>query len=195
MGKIRIGLYPFLIILLLFLFLAGGAAFSRDRSETVRLETLENEIQSMAKLITGKQVYREVIYLEKGRFLTDKRVLFSVEYVLKAGIDLEKCRIEKRRREGVILYLPPVEIFHIDCDESTIEEYFLKEQLGRIKLSDYDSLIEEEKVRLREEALASDFRTRAKIQAADILEELLLSFDEPVTLRFSETSFREAFNG
>ncbi|MDC7224619.1 MAG: DUF4230 domain-containing protein [Spirochaetales bacterium] len=186
MERKRIGTIYLISILIFSLVIPLAIGMGANRMEIHRLKRLESEIQSMARLITARQTYRDVIYSEKSKILTDKRLLFSVAFTLDAGVDLEHCRIAWDRKQGKILYLPPVEIFSVDCDETSIKQYFAKEQFTSIRFSDYSLILEKEKEQLLREARQSDLIARARYNSVILLEEILSSRGgEDIHIRFA----------
>ena len=184
-GKRRI--IPSLLIIAVLLCGFVSAFAVRNAIAWKRLERFEDEICAMARLVTARQVYREVIYSEKKILISEKRVLFSVLFTVDAGFDLKKCRMERDWMGGVVIFLPPPEIFSIDCDETSINQYIAKEQFSTIRYSDYAEIIGEEKGRIREEASRSDLMIRAEDNARALLEEMLRSVRlGHVSIRFSE---------
>ena len=84
-------------------------------------------MRDLLAIHTMEHVYRDVVYFgEEESFLfiptVDRRVLFSVNIRVQAGIDLtdgiEVFRSEDNDSE-VFVRLPPAEILLVDADEST----------------------------------------------------------------------------
>jgi hypothetical protein len=175
----------FLSLIILMLVLTGTLARSRERT---RLDTLEEKISLQSRLVTARETYREVIYSESSTLFTDKKLLFSADFTVEAGVDLRQCRLRRNWKGQLVLLLPSVRIFSIDCEEDTIQEYIAREFLTKITYSDYAPFIEEEKSRLREEALRSDLIPRAENNVRSFLRGLLsgsgLDF---VRIRFRDT--------
>jgi hypothetical protein len=151
------------------------------------LELIEDRVQRMEQLVTARQTYREVIYTEKKLLLADKRVLFSLIFNVEAGVRLENCRVVKQPGGGVIVYLPPVEILSIDADESSIKQYFVKEQLTPVRFSDFSTVVNEEKEQILIEARASGLENRAEANAVNGITAIFrMAQIENVTVKFSE---------
>jgi hypothetical protein len=161
--------------------------YRANREHTQRLELIEDRVQRMEQLVTARQTYREVIYTEKKLLLADKRVLFSLIFNVEAGVRLENCRVVKQPGGGVIVYLPPVEILSIDADESSIKQYFVKEQLTPVRFSDFSTVVNEEKEQILIEARASGLENRAEANAVNGITAIFrMAQIENVTVKFSE---------
>ena len=170
------------------LFTTAVFFYRQSRYQSLQtLEQLEDRVQRMERLITARQTYREVIYTERKLLLSDKRVLFSLIFTVEAGFKLENCRVEKQSDGGVIVYLPPVEILSIDADETSIKQYFAKEQFSMIRFSDFSSVIEKEKERILEEARLSGLKNRALSNGINTITSLFrLAGIDNVTVKISE---------
>ena len=153
----------------------GLYLFIQSRNNIHRLEILEEKIRTLSRLTGARQSYREVIYLEGERAFARKEVLFSAVFTVEAGVNLEKCRFVRSRRGDTVLYLPPVEIFPVDCDETSIEQYYSRERFTRIRSSDIDAVLVDEKKRIMEEARRSDLSARAEKNIKEILGEIFRS--------------------
>src|SRR6056297_3182549 len=116
---------PCMIVALLLA--ASGCPFQK-RPDIPQIET---RIREICELPGYEHIYREIIYLdEQTSFLAipvvDKRVLFSVDVRIQAGIDLNKgFSVEPVSRKVVRVYLPGAEILLADADEGSIHQYFL----------------------------------------------------------------------
>lgn len=130
----------------------------RDR----RIEEAGNQIRNLKELVTARQIYRNVIYTEvKENLIVDKRSLFTINYVVTAGVDLSSGFSLKADDNRIVVTYPYPRIFSIDADESSIDEYFALERFGRIKQSDYLDTVFDEKERIRREAVESELLERA----------------------------------
>ena len=176
--------------------LGGLCRIQQNRNDVHRLEMLEEEIRGMSRITAARQSYREVIYSEGVRALARKEVLFSAVFSVEAGVNLEKCRFVRKRRGYTVLYLPPVEIFSVDCDETSIEQYFHYERFTRICFSDYADVLAGEKERILEEARQSDLSARAEENIKDILGGIFRSAGkEDIVIRFSLPRGQADFGG
>jgi hypothetical protein len=145
------------------------------------VEEIERRVRTILELPTYEHVYHNVIYLgEEARFLgikhLDKRLLFSVNVAVRAGIDLRKgVHIEGTSTGTFRIGLPPPEILLVDADESSIREYFAKEFGGKISRLEYYDEIDKSKARTVEDAIERGILDAAGRQAKAIVEGLLLS--------------------
>ena len=115
-------------------------------------EQLEMSVREILELPTYEQVYRDIVYVgekQKVLFITtiDKEVLFSIDIRVQAGVkntDLIDVEITGNNENGMktaVVYIPDTEILLVDADESSIEQYFLKEKGEEIsRLEYYDEI-------------------------------------------------------
>lgn len=178
---------PLALFILLSLLVFVLIGLSHREIKVERLGVIEDRIHSMEQLVSARQTYREVVYSEKKILLSDKRVLFSLIFTVEAGFPLQKCRLEKGFGNRVTLYLPPVQILSIDSDETSIKQYFVKEQWATVRFSDYVSIIEEEKERILWEARQSGILIRAESNGINTLRGIFEMADLDVTIRYSES--------
>lgn len=130
----------------------------RDR----KIEEAGLRIRNLEELVTARQIYRNVIYSEvKENFIVDKRSLFTINYIVTAGVDLSGGISLNVKSAHVVVSYPPPRILSIDADESSIDEYFTLERFGKIRQSDYLDSVFDEKDRIRKEALDSGLLQRA----------------------------------
>lgn len=162
---------------LIFLFILAGILLLLNSGRLPwgrNLQTLqmEQKIQSMQELVTVNQVFRDVIYREEKRFISDKRVLFSIEFHLKAGVPLDNARVNFNAQGIPVVHLPSARILSIDADERSIEQIFVREQFAQIHQSDYMEVLIKEKERLEQEALERGILSEAEAQLKLILQPL-----------------------
>jgi hypothetical protein len=125
-------------------------------------------------LVTASQTYRDVIYAERRRFLADKRLLFTIDYDVTAGVDFRKGLEIRVREDGTWeVTMPAAEILEVDADDASIEEIFIKETLGTIRLSDYMPVILDEREAIRNAAEAGDLLERAEANARSAVTRIL----------------------
>jgi len=176
------------LALLAVLVLTGGCA-ERSRGDT---DEISRHISAILQLPTYEHVYRDVVYLSRERafliFKTmDAEVLFAINVRIQAGVDLREGFSVKRRREGVLVQLPPAKILLADADEESIEQYFLKEIGGGIARLEYYDEINSKKAELIEDAVRRGILLKADENAGllirGFLENLLGENVTVVTLR------------
>jgi len=144
----------------------------RDR----KLESYSDRIKNLEEMVTARQIYRNVIYTEiKENFIVDKRSLFTIDYIVTAGVDFsDGVKIDAENNFVRVTY-PYPKIISIDADESSIDEYFTLQRFGKLKQSDYLNLLYDEKIRIEEDALKAGILERAdknlQILISGILEE------------------------
>ncbi|MFW5717895.1 MAG: DUF4230 domain-containing protein [Spirochaetota bacterium] len=185
-----------LVILASLVGVSGCAPVSR--SELVRLE---DRIESLLELSTYEHIYRDLVYFgEERSFLfiktVDRAVLFSVDIRVRAGVDLARgVTVTPDRRDANRIYvrLPRPEILAVDADESSIEEYFIREQGGRIGLLELTDQLDEAKVRIAREAIDRGILDRADENARRLIAGFLAmaGFTEVVFATGEETADEE----
>ena len=127
-----------------------------------KLESFSDRIRNLEEMVTARQIYRNVIYTEiKENLIVDKRSLFTINYIVTAGVDFSSgINIEANNNTIQVSY-PFPQIISIDADESSIDEYFTLERFGKLKQSDYLDIIYDEKDRIRKDALSGGILERA----------------------------------
>lgn len=140
---------------------------------------METRIREICEIPGYEHIYRDIIYLdEQTSFLAipvvDKRVLFSVDVRIQAGVDLNRgFSVEPVSRKAVRVYLPEAEILLADADEGSIHQYFLKEFGGRISRLEYYDEIERKKDELIQDSLQRGILVRAEANVKKIIENFL----------------------
>jgi hypothetical protein len=182
-------------VLLPLLFTAGCTG-----TDTERVRTVQTQIQNLLSLHTFEYIYRDVVYLGKEKsflfFKTmDKRLLFSIDIRVQAGINLQKgfeIITERGNRSALYLKLPAPEILLIDAREDTINQYFLKEYGGTISRLEFSDEIDAVKARIAEDARTRGILDQARRNAEDILENILaLSGFTEITFLYPEKEEKE----
>ncbi len=182
--------YWSLSFLLLILIALGLALYNREaiieqvgiRGEEGELPLLlERKIRTVLELPTHEHIYHNVIYIgEEARFLgikhLDKRLLFSIDISVQAGVDLQRgLTIEPTSTGKLRVGIPGAEILEVDADESSIREYFAKEFGGRISRLEYYDEIDRSKRRTVEDAIERGILDISNRHAKRLVERLLLS--------------------
>ena len=129
-----------------------------DRAGMVRME---RRVESLLELHTYEHRYRNLVYFgEERSFLfiktVDRAVLFSVDIRVRAGVDLSEgveLTADRFAADRIYVRLPAARILSVDADESTIAEYFIREQGGRIGLLELSDQLGEVKSRAADEAV------------------------------------------
>ncbi len=165
-------------------------------------ESVRERISQILQLPVHESVYREIIYLDRERsflFLrtVDKRVLFAVNLHVRAGIDLGEgleVRTDPRDPAAITVLMPPARILSVDADESSIEQYFVKESGERIRLLEFSDQIAALKEGVREDARKRGVLVRADRNARTLLSNFLelAGFER---IRFERLEGREVPGG
>lgn len=189
---------PLLAVLILASLVGVSGCAPVSRSDLVRLE---DRIESLLELSTYEHIYRDLVYFgEERSFLfiktVDRAVLFSVDIRVRAGVDLARgVTVTPDRRDPNRIYvrLPEPEILAVDADESSIEEYFIREQGGRIGLLELTDQLDEAKGRIAREAVERGILDRADENARRLITGFLAmaGFTEVVFATGDETANEE----
>jgi hypothetical protein len=130
---------------------------------------------------TFEHVYRDIIYLgEERKFLKiiptmEKRLLFSINVHVQAGIDLtEGIEIIPGEKGEIEVHLPPAKILVIDADEASINQYFASAWGGEIERLDYYDEIGAAKEDIRQDALRRGILANAEANGQKLLEKFLI---------------------
>ncbi|MDC7226439.1 MAG: DUF4230 domain-containing protein [Spirochaetales bacterium] len=143
-------------------------------------DELEISVREILELPVYEQVYRDIVYIgeeEKVLFFTttDKEVLFSVDIRIQAGIKhAEQISISlnaasESGQRTVMVNLPKSEIIFIDADESSIEQYFIKEKGEDISRLEYYDEINRKKEELVQTAIESGLLEYADLNAEKLI--------------------------
>ncbi len=160
------------------LLFAGSGCAPVSNAEVVRLE---RQLESVLELHTYEHVYRDLVYFgEERSFLfiktVDRAVLFSVDIRVRAGIDLSEgleLEVDRSAADRIAVRMPAPAIMSVDADETTISEYFLREQGARIGLLEISDRLEHAKERIAAEAVGRGILTEAEANARQIIRGLL----------------------
>ena len=140
--KTRISSFEIILIIMALALIGGGVyLFTGGRESVSRTDVMEHRLKDLRELKTVSQTYRSVIFVEEKNFWRgNKQVLFTLEYVVTAGVDFSKGLEIRELPDGVIqVRLPGAGILSSDADETTIRQMFLKEQalLNPVRMGDY----------------------------------------------------------
>lgn len=158
-------------------------------SET-QLIALEDQIESILELHTFEHLYRDLVYFgEERSFLfiqtMNRAVLFGIDITVTAGIDLSEglsIRPDRDERDRLYVRLPPARILSVDADESSIREYFIREQGGRIGLLEISDQLEAVKAATADDAIERGILTQAEQNGQTMVREFLrlAGFDDVI---------------
>lgn len=166
---------PFVALLLALSLSLSGCREERGRE----LESITRQLRSILELPSYEHVYREVIYLgEETSFLgirtSDKRLLFSVDMRVQAGVRLDRgLSLEPAGVDRIRVLLPPPEILMVDADEESIRQFFILERGGSIIHTDYYDQIEASKEAIRQDAVDRGILSKAEENARQLIEAVL----------------------
>lgn len=179
---------PFLLFLSAALLLTTSC--SKDKPVYPDSEIVQ-KIRHILTLPTHELIYRDIVYLDESKTfllfkLADRRVLFSVNIRVQAGIDLEEgFRVRRISPSGIKVTLPAAKILLIDAEENSIEQFFSKEMGGPVTLLSYYEEIERKKPEIEKDALSRGILTKAESNAQAVISSLL------ETLGFTEIYFEK----
>ena len=166
------------------------AACSRPEHRTA--ESLELSIRNILEMPTCEQIYRDIVYIgeeQKVLFIKtmDMRLLFSIDIRVQAGIrQTDRIRISLQEtpedeKLRAIVTMPKAEVLYADADETTIEQYFIKEWGGEIARLDYYDEINRKKEEIIAAAESSGLLERADSNAEKLIRNFLLLANVEVT--------------
>lgn len=141
-SKVRISPLEIFLLILSLLLIAGAAyIFTRGPDNVSRIEVMEYRLRELRQLQTVSQTFRSVIYVEEKNFWRgNKQVLFTLEYIVTAGVDFSEGLQIRENPDGTLhVRMPQGEIFSSDADETSIRQMFLREQalLNPVRMGDY----------------------------------------------------------
>ena len=163
-------LYKYFLILFQ-IFLLAACEQTKNFSKPV----IENQIRGLLNLPTVEFVYRDIIYVgQEASFFgikhLDKRLLFSVDLIIDAGIDLTKgIEIRNLQDGGIQISLSEPEILKVDADEGSIHQFFVKEWGGKVSRLDYYDEIVNSKKSIKIDAVERNILLKAKENTEDII--------------------------
>ena len=154
------------------------------KTPPVRPEAMQLSIREILEIPAYEQIYRDIVYIgeeQKIFFIktTDKRVLFSIDIRIQAGIkDVQKIKLELTGESGTgyrtaVVDMPESEIILVDADENTIEQYFIKEWGGEISRLEYYDEIKRKKEELVKSAVESGVLDKADANAEKLVRSFL----------------------
>ena len=149
---------------------------------TTSRPVIENQIRGILELPTIEYIYREVIYIEQeAKFLgfkhIDKRLLFSIDLIISAGIDLTKgIEIRNITNGGIQVILPEPEILLVDADEGSIHQFFVKEWGDKVSRLDYYDEIVKSKEDITSNAIERGILLKAKNNAEEMILKIFLFY-------------------
>lgn len=154
---------------------------------------LERRVLSLLELHTVEYRYRDIVYFGDQEYLLglfrtrDRQLLFAVDILVQAGVDLDK-EIElfrdRDRPELLVVRIPAPEILLVDADEESIEQFFVRERGGSIAWDQVAEEMETVKDRVAADAVENGILTRAEENAVALIRETMeLAGFEEVTVQ------------
>lgn len=179
-------------ILLLSIFLV----FQIQLRPRIKERIVTQKLEDISIITTGEDVYREIIYTKTTEDLfwmpiKNKEILFSVDYRITTGIDLQKGYKVKNHGLYTEIVLPPCEVLSIDADDLSIKEYFSKERFSKINRDDYFSIINQTKNDLKNSDALKDLLRNSEINAKKTINTLYKIGGENVKISFSNMVIKE----
>lgn len=149
------------------------------RAPTPDIIDIREEISAIKTLTAGEYRYRDVVYYsEETRLLGipagRREILFSLDIVVRGGIDLSRGFLAETDESGDTLFLtiPAAEILLVDADEDSIDQYFAEDRLGRIDWLDVGDELSRAKEANRRDAIDRGILADAEAQARSVLSDL-----------------------
>jgi len=166
-----------MLILALGFIIGGVFLFTGNSSSEAQTAVMEQRLRELRRLKTVTQTYRSVIYVEEKSFWRgNKQVLFTVEYLVTAGVDFSRGLEIRDLPDGTVLVrIPPAEIFISDADETSIHQMYLRENslLNPIRMGDYMSQIILQGEANRQKALDGGILNHAEANAREAVLRIL----------------------
>ncbi len=164
------------LLILLMLMMSCG---NNNRKINLTAADLKTGIRNLLEIPVYEHIYRDVIYIgEDEHFLffntVDKRLLFSIDIKVQAGIDFsDGLQLVQGENGLVTVFLPPAKILLIDADESTINQFFLKEKGGDFSRLDYYDEIGRQKEMIKQDAIDRGILVKAYDNGKNLIKNLL----------------------
>lgn len=149
--------------------------------DEAHLSRIERRIRRLLEIHTFEHIYREVVYFGEERSLLffrtmDRRVLFSINIRVRAGVDLRdgfELRRDPLQPGRVFVRLPRARVLLVDADERSIEQYFVREQGGEIRWLELADHLETVKESVSRDAIDRGILLRADQNAERVIRNML----------------------
>jgi hypothetical protein len=138
------------------------------QKKSVSIQGLEEQARDIIRISGYEHIYRDIVYIGKresvlGIPTMDKRLLFSIDIRVVAGIDAaDGFAVSPFSSEGITVALPAPKILLVDADEATIRQFFVREKGGKIQRLEYYDEIERSKARIAEDAVKRGILLKAE---------------------------------
>lgn len=182
LGKTKKAIGGIIAILLvaLLIFYAGTRFASKDDEPKISATGLTQQLQEIEELATMSYNYTKV-----GKFsnnltfngwdipLTQKSFLITYDGKLKAGIKMDKIKIEINNNI-ITIAIPEIEILSNEIDESSIEVYDeTKNVFNPISVNDYTSFAKKQKAAVEAEAIENGLLSEAATKTQNTIKKYL----------------------
>lgn len=178
--KYPIQIAAILVIMNVITFFRGCSDFNFDffqrektgySSDAIREELVK--IGELATLQYNYTIVSDLVYTNKTSwiFSSEDRLIYSIDGVIKLGIDCSGLQIECDNDNRILtVYLPPVKILSHELDESSYHEYLVK---GSISTSEFNDTRIDDKIGQEERVEESGMKEQALENAKDTLGNIL----------------------
>ena len=155
----------------------GACEYRSERRST----HLRHRLETLFELHTAETVHRDIVYIDERREvllwrLLDTRVLFSVDYRVRAGLNLAEGVQVRRvpwRRAELQVTLPPAKVLSVEIDESSIQQHLLRRRGRRLGWLEIAAELERVKDRVADDAERYGLLQRAEANAAELARSVL----------------------
>jgi hypothetical protein len=177
--KIRMVIAAGAVLLVAVILLAVLTAVPGLKGKAPAMPALETRVRSILELPTAEYIYKDILYLGDTRsflfFKTmDRRLLFSVQIRVRAGINLDegfRLYPDKGDPKRIYVRMPRAKIVLVDADDRSIRQYF--EQGDRFGRLEFSAAIEEAKPRVERDARDRGLLNRAEENARGLVQSFL----------------------
>lgn len=186
MIKKRILLVAVIIATLGFAFSVVMVSTSRSMSSpAANVTVVTQQIQALQHLVTREYHYRDVVYFSEvprilGIPINPREILFHATIVVTAGVDLSQgLRVEPVRgqRNAVSVVMPTAEIMHVDMNEHSIHQHFVRDSRGRLDWVHVSQAVMEARERNRADAITRGILREAERHAEVLIRQSLSAGD------------------
>lgn len=186
MIKKRILLVAVIIATLGFAFSVVMVSTYRSMSSpAANVDVVTHQIQALQHLVTREYHYRDVVYFSEvprilGIPINPREILFHATIVVTAGVDLSQgLRVEPVRgqRNAVSVVMPTAEIMHVDMNEYSIRQHFVRDSRGRLDWVHVSQAVMEARERNRADAITRGILREAERHAEVLIRQSLSAGD------------------
>lgn len=184
-SKKAIGGIIAIIVLVVAIFFAGIHYASGSNNDEITSTTIKNQLTEINELALYSYDYSKVgKFSNKLSFngwkipLTQKSFIITYDGTIKAGIELNKAKINIDA-DQLNISLPAAKILSHEIDENSIEVYDESSNIfNQISINDYKSFATKEKKKNEKEAISNGILEKSKTQAVKTLTTYLQAIPE-----------------